>query len=63
MSGEFTDVLFFKVDVDEVADLAEHLGINSMPTFQFWKSGQKLKKAEFSGANEKKLRKLIQDNK
>jgi len=61
MSGEFTDVLFFKVDVDEVADLAEDLMIQAMPTFQFWKSGEK--KTEFSGANEENLRKFIEDNK
>ena len=38
-----------KVDVDENADTAEECGISCMPTFQFYKGGQKI--FEIQGAN------------
>jgi len=43
------DTLFVKVDVDDNAPLAEKCGISSMPTFQFYKDGEKVH--EFSGAD------------
>ncbi|KAK7910332.1 hypothetical protein WMY93_015016 [Mugilogobius chulae] len=58
MSEEFTDVVFLKVDVDDVADVAGKCGIRSMPTFQFYKNGKKVD--EFSGASEPKLREFIE---
>ena len=50
LAEEMTDVVFVKVDVDENAEVAEECGIQSMPTFQFYKSGEKVH--EFSGASE-----------
>jgi thioredoxin 1 len=40
---EFKDKIYFaKVDVDEVQDLAQELGVRAMPTFQFFKGGEKV---------------------
>ncbi|XP_042258361.1 thioredoxin b [Thunnus thynnus] len=46
---ENKNVIFLKVDVDEAEDVSSHCGINCMPTFHFYKNGQKVD--EFSGAN------------
>ncbi|KAK3897587.1 thioredoxin-like protein [Staphylotrichum tortipilum] len=47
---EFKDKTYFaKFDVDEVPELAEELGIRAMPTFVFFKDGEKVD--EFLGAN------------
>lgn len=48
----------FKVDVDDASDIASECGISAMPTFQFFKGGEKVD--EFSGANEAKLRATIE---
>ena len=57
LAEEMTDVVFVKVDVDENEEVAEECGIQSMPTFQFYKSGQKVH--EFSGAAEDKIKEAI----
>ncbi|XP_032217701.1 thioredoxin isoform X3 [Nematostella vectensis] len=54
---EFKDVFFAKIDVDELEELSEDEQITAMPTFVFYKNGQKLEK--LVGANEVKLRELI----
>lgn len=38
MSQENTNVVFLKVDVDEVGDLAAELSVSAMPTFLFFKN-------------------------
>jgi thioredoxin 1 len=40
---------FYKVDVDKVPDVAQELGIRAMPTFMFFKEGEKI--TEVVGAN------------
>jgi thioredoxin-like negative regulator of GroEL len=57
MSKKYTNVVFFKVDVDEAEDVAEEVGITAMPTFQFYKDGKKIE--EFKGANPEKLEETI----
>ncbi|XP_065185164.1 thioredoxin-like [Sycon ciliatum] len=57
MAVEFTRAVFLKVDVDEASDVAEVYKIQCMPTFLFFKNGEKVD--EFSGANEQKLRAMI----
>lgn len=47
------DVVFLKVDVDECEDVATHYSVSCMPTFMFFKNGQKIE--DFSGANEAML--------
>jgi thioredoxin 1 len=51
MSNEeqFQDVYFIKLDVDEVPDAAQELGVKAMPTFYFFKNGDKVD--DLTGAN------------
>lgn len=49
----FPDVTFYKVDVDEVPDVAQELGVRAMPTFVIFKDGEKV--GEVVGANAKAL--------
>ncbi|XP_026867302.1 thioredoxin [Electrophorus electricus] len=51
------NVVFLKVDVDEAADVAALCGISCMPTFYFYKAGQKIN--EFAGSNKEKLEQFI----
>ncbi|KAK4968748.1 Thioredoxin amt13 [Elasticomyces elasticus] len=58
MSDTYTDVRFYKLDVDEVPDVAQELGIRAMPTFVLFKDGEKV--GEVVGANPKALEAAIQ---
>jgi len=53
MSKEHEDVDFYKVDVDELNDVAAEQGIRAMPTFLFFKDGEKVE--EVVGANHKAI--------
>ncbi|XP_061183825.1 uncharacterized protein LOC133192013 [Saccostrea echinata] len=57
MEKENPDVNFVKVDVDENSETAEACGISAMPTFHFYKNGEKLD--EVVGADEGKLRECV----
>jgi len=63
-SEEYPDVHFTKIDVDDVPDIAQELGIRVMPTFLIFKGEEKL--AEVVGANPKALeaaiKKAVQEN-
>ncbi|KAK9758314.1 hypothetical protein RND81_01G222300 [Saponaria officinalis] len=50
---KYPNILFLKVDVDELKDVAEAWKIQAMPTFIFVKDGEKIH--EFSGASKEKL--------
>lgn len=53
-SNEFKSrAKFYKIDVDEVPDVAQELGIRAMPTFLFFMDGEQLD--EVVGANRRKL--------
>jgi thioredoxin 1 len=54
MSKENEDVDFYKLDVDEVSDVAAELAIRAMPTFLLFKDGEKVQ--EIVGANDKALK-------
>lgn len=60
-SDEHTDVDFIKFDVDDNPDVAQELGIRAMPTFQFFKNGQKIH--EVVGANPPALEAAIRAHK
>ena len=49
MSETYPSARFFKLDVDEVPDVAQELGIRAMPTFLLFKDGEKV--GEVVGAN------------
>ena len=48
---------FYKLDVDEVPDVAQELGIRAMPTFLLFKKNEKI--GEVVGANPKALEAAI----
>jgi len=51
------NVVFLKVDVDECEDVAMQYKVSAMPTFMFFKNGDKLE--DFAGANLQKLKDTI----
>eukprot|EP00523_Entomoneis_sp_CCMP467_P002343 CAMPEP_0168752302 /NCGR_PEP_ID=MMETSP0724-20121128/18313_1 /TAXON_ID=265536 /ORGANISM="Amphiprora sp., Strain CCMP467" /LENGTH=217 /DNA_ID=CAMNT_0008800541 /DNA_START=88 /DNA_END=738 /DNA_ORIENTATION=- len=57
MASENPEVEFVKVDVDETDDVAGTCGIRAMPTFQFYKGGEKVE--EMMGADVSKLKQLV----
>ncbi|KIW11963.1 thioredoxin [Exophiala spinifera] len=60
-SPEFKDkVAFYKIDVDEVPDVAQELGVRAMPTFMLFKNGEKV--GEVVGANKRALEQAIKAN-
>ncbi|KAF8243931.1 thioredoxin-domain-containing protein, partial [Wilcoxina mikolae CBS 423.85] len=54
MSKEFENVAFYKLDVDENQAVAAEYDVRAMPTFLFFKNGEKVE--DVVGANPKKLR-------
>ncbi|KAL6710265.1 thioredoxin trx1 [Coniothyrium glycines] len=59
-SEKYPNARFYKLDVDEVPDVAAELGIRAMPTFLLFKGGDKI--AEVVGANPKALEAAITSN-
>jgi thioredoxin 1 len=59
--SEYPDIEFYKVDVDEAEDVAATCGIQAMPTFQFFKGGNKID--EVRGADINKIKQLMLANK
>ncbi|KIO22516.1 hypothetical protein M407DRAFT_245155 [Tulasnella calospora MUT 4182] len=55
--GEFGHIKFYKVDVDEVPDVAQEVGIKAMPTFTLFKDGSKVD--ELVGASPQGLQNLL----
>lgn len=58
MSDAYPSARFFKVDVDEIPDVAQEAGIRAMPTFLLFKDGEKV--GEVVGANPKALQAAIE---
>ena len=57
LSKKYTNVLFIKVNIDDSEDIAEHLGVKSLPTFYFYKNSSKIDILE--GANRQLLENCI----
>ncbi|WFD29382.1 hypothetical protein MSPP1_000391 [Malassezia sp. CBS 17886] len=50
---------FYKVDVDDQSQIAQEVGVRAMPTFAFFRNGQKID--EIVGADPAKLQTAIQN--
>ncbi|KAJ4960725.1 hypothetical protein NE237_020635 [Protea cynaroides] len=57
MANKYTDVEFVKIDVDELADVAQEFGVQAMPTFILIKEGKEVDKVV--GAKKDELEKKI----
>ncbi|XP_077355619.1 thioredoxin b [Festucalex cinctus] len=55
--SEYADVIFLKVDVDKCDEITAKFDISCMPTFHFYRNGERIEL--FSGANADKLKDLI----
>jgi len=60
LASEYTDVVFIKIDMDQVPSLKGELGVWALPTFCFYRYGKK--QGSFMGANEKLLRRGLENN-
>jgi thioredoxin 1 len=61
LSDSVTSVKFYKVDVDELSNVAADNGISAMPTFLFYKDGQKRDDLTVRGANPPAIQKAVAD--
>jgi len=59
-SDTYTDARFYKLDVDEVPEVAQELSVRAMPTFMLFKDGEKV--GEVVGANPVALETAIKNN-
>ena len=57
-SKKYPDARFYKIDVDELSELAQSLEVRAMPTFLLFKDGKKVETVV--GANPKALESAIQ---
>jgi len=57
IQSTYADVLFLKVDVDEVPEVTEKFQVAAMPTFIFIKNNEVVDR--FSGASVEKLRQTL----
>ncbi|CAI7884479.1 unnamed protein product [Closterium sp. NIES-54] len=55
---QFPSIIFLKVDVDALPNVAAECKVSAMPTFHVFKGGEKVD--ELVGASQEKLLKLIQ---
>ena len=59
-SETYNDARFYKLDVDEVPEVAQELSVRAMPTFMLFKDGEKV--GEVVGANPSALETAIKNH-
>ncbi|KAI1503106.1 thioredoxin-like protein [Biscogniauxia marginata] len=59
---QFKDVFFGKIDVDDLPELSQELGITAMPTFMIFKDGETVPAEKLVGANPNALVALLKKN-
>ncbi len=59
-SDTYTSARFYKLDVDEVPEVAQELSVRAMPTFMLFKDGAKV--GEVVGANPTALENAIKSH-
>lgn len=57
LSDKYTDAKFYKIDVDELPDVAAELGVRAMPTLFLFKDGQKVE--QVTGANPSAIEAMV----
>lgn len=57
-SAKYENAHFYKIDVDEVPEVAQEMAVRAMPTFLFFKDGEKVE--SLVGANPPALQKAIE---
>ncbi|KAG2196513.1 hypothetical protein INT47_012807 [Mucor saturninus] len=60
LSTKYSQVVFAKVDVDQLKEVAAACKVSSMPTFQFYKNGSRV--AEMKGANPQQLEQYVKQH-
>lgn len=60
LSIHFSEVVFVKVDIDELPAVKQLLGVWALPTFAFLRRGKKI--SSFTGANERLLRQGLEND-
>jgi len=58
LSKKFTNIKYYKVDVDDQPDIAQEVGVRAMPTFAVFKKGVKVD--DLVGADAKALTLLVE---
>ena len=61
LSEQLTDVIFYKINIDEKEDIFNVIDIITIPTFHFYKDNNKID--EITGVNWILLKQKIIDNK
>lgn len=57
ISTTYTDIVFLKVDIDDVADITEEFNISSVPTFLYINNGKEV--GRINEASAEKIEKQI----
>jgi len=57
LENKYDELTVYKVDVDELSNIAQEQGISAMPTFHIFKNGKLVD--QFTGANQSALEQMV----